>query len=139
MKFSTLIISVAVFMSASIAQAAAEKIYKWKDEKGIWHYDQRPPYQTPAEVIKPQTGHSDPVSYSKPENEATKAANVEGEKAAPAKDRARCESARRNLETLKTYTRIRVKGDDGEFRFLTPDEQAQKIKEANAAIQEDCD
>ncbi len=136
---SLLMVSVVCVMTAS-AMAAPSKVYKWTDSKGQTHYSQHPPYNTDTEVVKPQTGHSDPVDYSaanaKPEKEKSEANSAV---AATAIDNERCENARKNVETLKTYARIRVKGDDGQFRYITPDEHAQKLAEANKAIEESCE
>lgn len=123
---------------ATTAFAAPSKVYKWTDSKGQTHYAQHPPYNTDTEVLKPQTGHSDPVNYSTPEAKAEKDKTA-ATTTAPTKDKERCEAARKNLETLKTYTRIRVKGEDGEFHFITPEEHAQRLAESNKAIEESCE
>jgi len=135
---SALSLSIACLLASGHTFAAAEKVYKWTDEKGLTHYSQHPPFNTQTEVIKPQTGHSDPVEY-KVAAEANAEPKVENKVSAPPKDKERCESARKAADTLKTYARVRLKGDDGQYRFLTPDEQQQKLKEANKAIQESCD
>ncbi len=132
----TLVISFVSLLAYSSAFAAAEKVYKWTDAKGQTHYSQRPPLNTETEVIKPQTGHSDPVNYT---TAAPKPEKKEETKQEPAKDKERCEVARKNADTLKTYARIRVKDDNGEYRYITPDEQKQKLGEANKAIEESCE
>ena len=136
---ATLTLSLICLFTWSLASAAPEKVYKWTDAKGQTHYGQRPPAGTETEVIKPQTGHSDPVNYSAAPNEKDKEAKKTDAKDAPPKDKERCENARKNSETLKTYARIRIKGDDGEYRYLTPDEQKQKLDEATKAIEESCE
>jgi len=141
MNFSaTLTFSLTCLLVCSSA-IAAEKVYKWTDAKGQTHYSQRPPLNTETEVIKTQTGHSDPVNYGAATEQAPK---EEADKKAagkdnPPKDKERCEIARKNADTLKTYARIRIKGDDGEYRYLTPDEQKQKMDEANKAMSESCE
>lgn len=141
MKFNaTLTLSIACLLAFSQFSAAADKVYKWTDAKGQTHYSQHPPFNTDTEVMKPQTGHSDPVNYDaqfsskhKPEEK------VESKPISLPKDKERCELARKNADTLKTYAHIRIKGDDGEYRFLTPDEQQQKLDEANKAVEESCE
>lgn len=128
----------AAFLMATNTLAAPSKVYKWTDSKGQTHYAQHPPYNTDTEVLKPQTGHSDPVKYSTPEAKAEKDKTA-ATTTAPTKDKERCDAARKNLETLKTYTRIRVKGEDGEFHFITPEEHAQRLAESNKAIEESCE
>jgi len=148
MKLSALI---AGFTCLLIAQSvlAAEKVYKWTDDKGQVHYSQHPPLNVHAELIKPDIGYvessttSTEVTTDKP---ATAKKNADpktgGDTAKPEdglKDKVRCENARKNLDTLKTYTHIRMKGDDGEFRYLTPDEQQEKLAEASKAVEESCE
>ena len=142
MKVSaSMILSLACLLVASISFAAPEKVYKWTDKRGVTHYGQRPPANTETEVIKPQTGHSDPVTYAPAPNAG--AAQTDTNKVQttekPLKDPERCSQARQNLETLKTYARIKMKGDDGEYRYLTPDEQKQKLDESAKAVEESCE
>lgn len=140
MKISaTIILSLSCLFAATMSFAASEKVYKWTDSKGQTHYGQRPPQNTETEVIKPQTGHSDPVTYTTSAPDANKEVSKAATDSKPLKDPERCASARKNIETLKTYARIKIKGDDGEFRYLTPDEQKQKLDEANKAVSESCD
>ena len=140
MKVSAaLALLLACLFTATITFAAPEKVYKWTDSKGNVHYAQRPPANTDTEVIKPQTGHSDPVTYTAPAGDANKEVKKTADDAKALKDPERCANARKNIETLKTYARIKIKGDDGEFRYLTPDEQQQKLTEANKAASESCD
>jgi hypothetical protein len=118
------------------SHATADKLYKWTDDKGVTHYSQHPAANVKNEVIKPKTGHSDPVTYTVPTSTANANSSVDAK--ASLKDPERCANARKNLETLKTFARIKVKETNGEFRYLTPDEQKQKISEANKAIEESC-
>lgn len=127
----------------SCTSAMAAKVYKWTDEKGITHFSEHPPLNTKTTVVKPQIALGE---YSEASSEAasssgatsSKAATAAAERAAALKDPQRCQDARSNLETLKTYTHIKVKEDNGEYRYITPDEQAQKIKEAAKAAEESC-
>jgi hypothetical protein len=145
MNLSTLLaLSIVCFLAFSQASAAAEKVYKWTDAKGQTHYGQRPPLNTETEVIKTRTGHSDPVNYEAAPGSAPNVPKDKEDKkaeanSAPPKDKERCDLAHKNADTLKTYAHIRIKGDDGEYRFLTPDEQKQKLDEASKAIEESCD
>lgn len=134
-----LILSIACILVSSQASAIAEKVYKWTDEKGQTHYSQHPPFNTQTEVLKTQTGHSDPVDYKATSETKDKVEAKAESNTAPPKDKERCENARQNIEALKTHARIRIKGDNGEYRYLTPDEHQQKVDEANKAMKESCD
>jgi hypothetical protein len=142
----TLFLSITGLLASSYAFTASGKVYKWTDEKGLIHYSERPPLGTQTEIVKPEIGRSEPVNYGAPSDEKAEKAKegtklekkVDDEKSA-LKDPARCDSARKNLNVLKTYARIKLKGDDGEYRFLTPDEQKQKADEATKIIEESCE
>ena len=118
--------------------AMADKLYKWTDNKGVTHYSQHPAANVKNEVIIPKTGHSDPVTQTAPTSTPAVNTNSSADTKASLKDPERCANARKNLDTLKTFARIKVKGDNGEYRYLTPDEQKQKMNEANKAIEESC-
>lgn len=139
---------IALFSSTG---ALAAKVYKWTDEKGITHFSEHPPLNTKTTVIKPQIalGESSESSAETASSAASSkasttsaaasaAAAAAAEHAAAMKDPQRCASAKQNAETLKTYSHIKVKEDNGEYRYLTPDEQAQRLKEANKAAEESC-
>jgi len=128
-----------LFLASSHAFSAPDKFYKWTDNKGQVHYSERPPQGTQAEAIRPETGHSEPVTYATATDKKASEEKKVGSEKSSLKDPERCDSARKNLDTLKTYTRIKIKGDEGEYRFLTPDEQTQKTAEATKAIEESCE
>ncbi|RYY76848.1 MAG: DUF4124 domain-containing protein [Gammaproteobacteria bacterium] len=140
MKVSAaLIFSFICILGSPLTNAASEKVYKWTDSKGVTHYGQRPPANTDTEVIKPQTGHSDPVNYPTTAVPTQTAEKKVKSNEKPLLDPERCTQARKNLETLKTYARIKMKGDDGEYKYLTPEEQKQKLDEAAKAAKESCE
>ncbi|RYZ80020.1 MAG: DUF4124 domain-containing protein [Proteobacteria bacterium] len=127
-------------------QSFAAKVYKWTDDKGVVHFSAQPPLNTQTQVIKPQISKGTPTGESaaseEPVSEASGKSSVAASapaQLAPTKDPARCEVARKNEQSLKTYNRIKVQGEDGEFRFLSEEEKQQKMDEANAAIQESCE
>lgn len=123
----------------------AAKVYKWVDENGVTHFSEHPPKNTQTTVIKPKTGHSEPVKYEStaPANdtEATAAAaqqQADEDLAQALKDPTRCAAARKNMETLQNFGRVKVKGEDGSFYYLTPDEQQERIQSTQQAIDESC-
>lgn len=126
--------------------SAAEEVFKWVDENGLTHYSALPPKNKKARIVKTQTGHSEPVSYknSKPADESSSPAQESpvttpaAPSNIPQKDPERCTAARKNLETLQNHARVRIKGDDGQLRYLTPNEHGQKMANAQKAIDESC-
>jgi len=123
-----------------ISHSAFAKVYKWTDDKGLTHFGEHPPSNQSNEVIKPKTGHSDPVTYATPaETKTPETKNASQEEVfTPVKDPERCAAARKNQEILKSTSRVRTKDDKGEYRYLNEQEVKQKIDEANKAISESC-
>jgi hypothetical protein len=138
MKYAaSLTLSFLCILACEQALATKGKIYKWVDDQGVTHYSANPELNKPAEIIKPKTGHSDPVTYTTPTAPVTKAEATA--KQASQKDPERCEAARKNQTTLKTFSRIKTKGDDGEYYYLTPEEQKQRLDEAEQTVAESCE
>jgi len=122
---------------------AADNVYKWVDENGLTHYTALPPKNRSASKIRTKTGHSDPVSYKSPESDirdkpATDTEQTTASTPVSLKDPNRCAIARENLETLRVHARVRIKSEDGEMRYLKPEEHNQKKVEAQKAIRESC-
>jgi len=124
--------------------ATAAKVFKWVDENGVTHFSEHPPKNTASTRINPKIGHSEPVNYdsaakteTSPDNAAARKA--EEELARSLKDPTRCAAARKNRETLQNFGRVRVKNenDDG-FHYLTPDEQQERLRATDKAIEESC-
>lgn len=115
---------------------SAEDYYKWVDDQGVTHYGERPPKNTAASRGKTQTGHSAPTPYiSNQDKENTAEATSE---TANQKDPERCKAAKSNLDIINTSPRIKVKGEDGEFSYLSQEEIAKRKQEALQAIKESC-
>ena len=139
MKVLIFALSVFFGLLASNQASAAGKVYKWTDEKGLVHYSERPPVGRQTEIVKPQIGHSEPDDYGNAFNDKAKDQNKNTDAKASAKDPNRCAVARKNLETLKTYARIRIEGEDGQLKYLTPQEKEKQTNDAAKAIEESCE
>ena len=129
-----------LFALFSCTGAMAAKVYKWTDEKGITHFSEHPPLNTKTTLVKPQIalGESSESSAGAASSTASSKSSSSLDVRAALKDPARCASAKQNAETLKTYSHIKVKEENGEYRYLTPDEQAQRLTEATKAAEESC-
>lgn len=120
------------------APAMAAKVYKWVDENGVTNFGEHPPKNANAQIIKPNTGHSEPVNYDTPATEQPAAPVQAEEPQASLKSPDRCEIAQRNLKTLQNFGRVRVPNEDGSFHYLTEEEQQERLKETQQAIDESC-
>lgn len=124
---------------------AAEEVYKWVDDDGVTHYGTRAPTGREASSFTPHTGHSEPVTYDRPADENSDdngrdTARADGQDSEDAAERneQRCQAARDNLEVLSNFGRVRVKTDDGGFRYLEKEEMQERIEEARRVIAESC-
>lgn len=113
----------------------ADKIYSWVDDKGITHYGENPPKDTPARQLNARTGHSDPVEYGTGEKadtpKATAATSTESSEE-------RCELARKNLQVLTTNPRVKTTDKNGENRYMTPEEMQAQIETMEKIIADEC-
>lgn len=136
------ILTLAVLLVAAPAMSSAASVYKWTDENGVTHFGDRQPTGQQAESVSIRTGKRSESSRPSPQEQVEALESQEAEKAerqqenavekARRKQReANCETARSNLSILKRNSRIRVE-EDGEQRYLSPeeiDEQREKFEE----------
>ena len=118
--------------------ALSAKVYTWTDDKGVTHYGERAPKDVKAKVINARTGYSESV----PSPETTKS---QEKAAAPAAETLvqqnpeRCAAAKKNMDALNSYSRIKVKNEKGEMRYLTEEEKATKQAEMQQIANESCE
>jgi len=111
------------------------KIYSWVDAKGITHYGENPPKDTPSRKLNARTGHSDPVDYETTEKKETK---QEDKATASSPSPERCQLARNNLKVLQTSPRVKTTDANGENRYMTPDEMQAQVATMQEIITEEC-
>lgn len=118
-------------------QVMASKVYKWVDENGITHFSEHPPRNTPTTLIKPKTGHSEPVFYGS-SSAAASEESTEGMVTQEEYHRERCDIAKKNIEALRNFGRVKVRNDEGELHYLTEDEQQQRLQTNQQMVDESC-
>ena len=143
------------FLLASIVAMApltvsAAGVYKWTDQDGIVHFGDRQPVGQKSESIDihtgaPRTGAENrqgPVERVKAMQEQ-KAQTAEEQKVNAVKEaqrkqrEANCKTAKNNLDILSTNARIKVE-ENGQQRYLTPEEIDQKRQQFQAIADENC-
>lgn len=147
-QWFTCLLAAGLITAHTLPAQAATTLYKWTDEDGTIHYSERPPTgQTEFEKVSsnyaPETpAPSQDTQPDGEENDTTEpsaAAPTQPEAEDPAVVAERCAKARKNLEALTSFARIRVQESNGEFRFLNQDEINQRKMETQALIEDDCD
>ena len=127
--------------------AALAGLYKWTDEKGNVHYGQAKPTQYKAiELDKPppppantpelNKSAAEQIRDARKKSETTKKANKN--KQAPT-NAIQCQTAKKNLQVLKSGGRIQHQNQAGEEVTLSDEEIAGKIAETNKQIGFFCD
>jgi hypothetical protein len=142
--FSLLAISAFLFLSTT---AAAETFYRWKDERGNpVHSDRPPPKGVDYEVVSTQSSLIRPVegdTGAVPKKITPTAGNdfepVETKEAMVEKNPEFCARARQNLETLDSSARIRLRDEQGEYRYLDEEEKQAQRQQALDTIEVHCE
>ncbi len=146
----------AACLALATASAGADTIYRWVDENGVVNYTQQKPRDKEAEAITtgPASSRSSvretaPVPVSAATSEPLSPQQekmLEGLRAAEAarqeeiaKIKAQnCQRSRDVLSRLTLKNRIRVRGEDGEYRIMPEDERQRRIAEAQENIARFC-
>ena len=129
----------------------AGQVYKWVDEDGVTQYGERPPSNKDYSTVKT---YGNSPSGAKAANERLdtqrkdqadskkKAVNYEKEKKIRDENAKvlaeNCNSAKANLKTIEDNARIRIVGEDGEFRYLSEEEKQAQMNTAKEVIKENC-
>ncbi|MCW5581401.1 MAG: DUF4124 domain-containing protein [Luteimonas sp.] len=106
---------------------AASEVYQWKDANGVTHYSQTPPPKGQYQQ-RQITSHG----ATSPQ-QSTQAA------ATPAAVNPQCATARANVEALNGSDPVHEADADGKpGRALGPEERANRLELANAAVKAYC-
>ena len=135
--YSALILALLVLSTNTVAG----KVYKWVDEQGNVHYSDREPNAVDAEQLRVQSGQQtaerkSAIEQDKAlENQKFQASQALADRQeAQARTEAlekKCAAIQANLKILQENARART-DENGEIRYLTPDEiNAKKTKFKN--------
>lgn len=135
MKLRVGIVGLGLSLLANVAFAGA--VYVWT-ENGVKHYSDQKPEGVKSEQLQvmtgapaPSTGGNNAAAQEQPPastDNATASAGDEAKTQKDAQDKIRkqnCDTAKRNLDVLNTYRRIKVT-ENGKTRYLTPEEMSAK-------------
>jgi hypothetical protein len=139
-KHLSLIALVTTVVTAISGPLVAENTYyRWADDRGNpVHSDRPPPKGTDYEVVS--TGSSlvrkvaaqeGAVPAETQPTPGNRFETTDSDKPAQKKNEEFCKRAQDNLNTLESTARVRIRDDQGDFRYLTTEE---KDTEKNKAI-----
>jgi len=153
MKGKKLLVGFAVLALTASGGVAANEIYKWTDEDGNVHYEDRPSDAVRAERLamtyKPTNSTAldkrmEAFAESKAaRQEARAAANVEAQEAQKAEAEAearqeRCAKYRSQLEGMLQAPRLYRQGEDGEREYLDDTQRQEARTRAEELIAKNC-
>lgn len=117
-----LAIAIALLLVAAPGLAQQQRVYQWKDAKGVTHYTDTPPAQSHRSRDIDNRGNTPDIAAVKP---------VENEQ---------CANSRSNLTRLQTNQAVGVdtNGDGKSDRNLSSDERASQIELNQAAVKAYC-
>ncbi len=143
--------TVLVLLFAAAAQAASASVYKWVDANGEVHYGEKPPAAVGSskQIALDKAPPPDPYAQERSEHlkssmESAKEAR-EKRKEEQAKAKAEAALAKQNCATAKSrvhgYTsggRLYRMDEHGERRYLSDDQRASELKQAQAEVKKWC-
>jgi hypothetical protein len=141
--------TMALLLAMVPAMANATVVYKWTDADGVTHFGDRQPTGTQAEQISVRSGQSNLVnsnsSAQQQLNELEQRQRAASEESRAfdaaatrqAQRKTNCDAAQQNLEIISNNSRIRIT-ENGEQRFLTPDEVSQQKQTYEDIVEQDC-
>lgn len=153
MNGKRLALSCAVVAMTIAGGAMADEIYKWTDENGIVHYEDRPSGAATEERLQLTYNRTDSVAVqrrvqarveSRTAREEAKAAAAESQKeaaenAAVAAERSKkCENSRARLESYLQSRRLYRTDDNGERVYLDDEQRQEARHKAEEQISEFC-
>jgi hypothetical protein len=122
------------------ALPASADVYKWVDGDGSIHYSDRKPQNTESRLIK--TTKASPSPNANETGSLSQQIDALDEKEEIKKLQTQqedyCKSLKSNIETLTNNARVRIKGDDGELRYLTAEEIVKKRKSSQQSFSDKC-
>ncbi|MDH3266157.1 MAG: DUF4124 domain-containing protein [Gammaproteobacteria bacterium] len=152
MKIFRLGLSVSIAALLTCGMAVAGEIYKWTDENGSVHYEDRPTGNTEMErldVVSRNTNNAIVQARLDADRKARDAARQVASEAPPemskeeirAEQKARqekCQSYRDRLEAFLGSQRLYQEGDDGERTYLSDEEVMAARSKVEGQIREYC-
>ena len=145
-KILTLSLLLAVVPGVSMGAS----VYKWTDEDGVTHFGDRQPAGTRSEKVNVRSGGASPSATNRPspservkaleeqeQDAAEQRREAAAEEARQKQRQANCATARENLQVMANNARIRIE-ENGELRYLTPEEITEKREQFEKIVAENC-
>jgi len=139
-----------LLMAVAPGMAISASVYKWTDANGITHFGDRQPVGANSETVNVRSGTSTGSGNNRPtaqqrlgelqeqqQEDAEKKQETAAQTARRKQRKANCETARSNLKVIESNARIRIE-ENGEMRYLSPDEIAEQRDKLEEVVAENC-
>jgi len=131
----------------SLSTYAGETYYRWTDDQGNPVHSDRPPpkgvdyevVSTGSSLVRPVESEEGIVPLEAEPRVGNEFEKVDTQETKIEKNPAYCQRARDNLNSLDTSARVRLRNDQGEYRYLNEEEKAIQRQQAIDAIAIHCD
>ena len=143
-KYPMLVLILTVFTSLNSASLNAGAIHKWVDDKGNVNYSDAPPAKTSSDNVRVQSAPSNPgkaLPRLKTSSDASdQVTGGAGKKQKVSAEQASkiCASAKSDLDVISTSDRIKLQEADGNIRYLSDEEIAERQTSSQADVDRFC-
>lgn len=137
----------AALAGQAVAQGKGSTHYRWQDARGNPVFSDRPPpegvdYQvesTRSTFVRKVEADEGAVPLATTPTVGNEFKQSDKKKQEPAKNPVACEKARKNLDTLDNSPRVRLRGEDGEYRYIDEAERDELRVSARQIIARHCE
>lgn len=129
----------AIALAAAAGPAAAGKLYKWVDDRGVTHYADRPPAHQGFEEIEVKEPKVPAAATEKGTDQAQAEEPAQERISAEEAKRRNCESSRSVLAQLEANENVRMDTNgDGVLEQLSPAQRREQIALYRKRVAEYC-
>jgi Domain of unknown function (DUF4124) len=142
-----LILATALLTLSSFYASADRVVYRWMDDAGNQVNSDRPPPQgteyevvsTSSSMVREVDADEGAVPLEVKPNAGNDFKPVDTTTPKIEKNPEYCKTAKENLQTLDSHARIRLRDEQGEYRYIDEDEKQEQRKLALDAIKAFCE
>jgi hypothetical protein len=136
----------ALAMAASASVFSAESHYRWTDAQGNPVHSDRPPpkgmeyevVSSGSTLVRKVSGQEGAVPAEVEPSVSNDFDQTDTQPLKVVKNSEFCKRAQENLDTLDSVARIRIRNDNGDYRFLDEEEKEAQREEARRQIAIHC-
>lgn len=144
------ILTLSLLLSTLPSVSMGASVYKWTDDNGVTHFGDRQPVGAQSERVNVRSGTASQAATERPspqqqlmelqERKQDESLDERSKAVLDAQKKQReanCATARSNLEAIESNARIRIE-ENGEQRYLSPEEIAEQQRKAQEIASENC-